>query len=167
MNALLIILSILLIFVILYQLGKLTELAGVIRGEKDNALRKNDRTANSLMIFMVLFLVFCFACSWYFRNDMLAYGPNVAASIHGVAIDGLFNWTLFFTGIVFVVTQIALFYFSWKYRAKEGHVAEFISHDNKLEVIWTLIPAVVMAYLVVSGLIVWAEKDSHSPISEK
>jgi heme/copper-type cytochrome/quinol oxidase subunit 2 len=62
-----------------------------------------------------------------------------------------------FTGIVFVITHILLFYFGWKYSAKKGRKALFIPHDNKLEIIWTAIPAVVMTFLVVGGLDAWNE----------
>jgi cytochrome c oxidase subunit II len=79
------------------------------------------------------------------------------ASIHAAAIDKLFDITLFFTGIVFVVTQIALFYFAYKYREMKGRKVLFIPHDNKLEIIWTAIPAVVMCGLVIGGLWAWNE----------
>jgi len=155
MKTLLLILSIVLIAVILVQIGRLTDLTARVRGEEGLSVRKNNATANALLVFMVAFLIFCVWISWYYKDVMLAYGPNEAASIHGKEIDNLFNWTLGFTGIVFFITQIALFYFAWKYRMREGRVAKFFSHDNKLEVIWTLIPTVVMAFLVVQGLITW------------
>jgi cytochrome c oxidase subunit 2 len=88
---------------------------------------------------------------------MLGYGPHLPASEHGSILDKMFNVTLFFTGIVFVITHILLFYFSWKYSAKKGKKALFIPHDNKLEIIWTAIPAVVMTFLVVGGLDAWNE----------
>ena len=84
---------------------------------------------------------------------MLGYGPWVSASEHGGQIDSLFNQTLFFTGIVFVLTHIALFWFAYKYRSKEGRVGVFFSHSNRLEIIWTIVPAVVMVFLVTNGLI--------------
>jgi cytochrome c oxidase subunit 2 len=86
---------------------------------------------------------------------MLGYGPLKAASLHGGEIDSMFNWTLFFTGIVFVLTHIALFWYSYKYREQKGRKATFMSHDNKLEMIWTLVPSIVMAFLVVKGLVAW------------
>ena len=157
MKTLLLILSIILIAVIFVQVGRLTDLSSKVRGEKPDSLRKNNATAVWLMVFMVGFLVFCIGSAWYYKDSMLAYGPNKAASIHGESIDGLFNVTLFFTGIVFVITQVALFYFAYKYRMKEGRVAKFFSHDNKLEIVWTLIPAIVMAFLVVQGIVTWNE----------
>ncbi|MFN5788430.1 MAG: cytochrome c oxidase subunit II, partial [Bacteroidota bacterium] len=93
----------------------------------------------------------------YFKNYMLGYGPHLPASEHGSILDKMFNVTLFFTGIVFVITHILLFYFGWKYSAKKGRKALFIPHDNKLEIIWTAIPAVVMTFLVVGGLDAWNE----------
>jgi cytochrome c oxidase subunit 2 len=70
-------------------------------------------------------------------------------------LDALFKWTLFVTGIVFVATQVMLFYFAFKYRARRGAKAAFIAHNDRLEVIWTIIPAIVMTFLVVSGLDAW------------
>jgi cytochrome c oxidase subunit 2 len=69
----------------------------------------------------------------------------------------LFNITLFFTGIVFIITHIALFWFAYKYRGRKGVISTFIAHDNKLEIIWTAVPAVVMCFLVIRGLVAWNE----------
>jgi len=85
----------------------------------------------------------------------LGYGPHASASAHGGQLDGLFNTTLWFTGIVFVITHILLFYFAWKYAARKGQRASFISHNNTLEIIWSSIPAVVMTFLVIKGLVAW------------
>ena len=77
---------------------------------------------------------------------MLGYGPHTAASAHGNTLDRLFDVTLFFTGIVFVLTHIALFYFAYKYRGRRGAVASYYPHNNFIEYIWTGIPAIVMTY---------------------
>jgi cytochrome c oxidase subunit 2 len=95
---------------------------------------------------------------------MLGYGPLTHASEHGPKIQRLFDVTLFFTGIVFVLTHIALFWFAYKYRGEKGKKVLFIPHDNRLEVIWTVIPAVVMCFLVISGLWVW--NDVMSDVKE-
>jgi len=104
---------------------------------------------------MIVFLIACVVSALYYKNVMLGYGPLKSASAHGGSIDSLFNTTLFFTGIVFVVTQYLLFWFSYKYRAKKGGKAMFFQHNTNLEIIWTAIPAVVMTFLVVKGLVVW------------
>ncbi|MEL6865631.1 MAG: OmpA family protein, partial [Bacteroidota bacterium] len=107
------------------------------------------------VIFMVLFLVGCVACSLYYKDSILGYGPHISASEHGGELDSLFNVTLIFTGIVFFITQILLFWFAYKYKYKKGRVALFMPHDNKLEMIWTAVPAIVMSFLVIQGLMAW------------
>lgn len=157
MTALFAIVCILLIAVIVVQIGRVTELAAKIRGEEE-VQEANDRAnANISLIFMVLFLVGCIVSAVYYSNWMLGYGPHQAASVHGSTLDYLFNVTLFFTGIVFVVTQVLLFWFAYKYRAQKGRQALYMPHDNKLEVVWTVVPAIVMTFLVVGGLDAWNE----------
>ena len=155
MNALIIFLIVLLLFVIVVQLGRVTELSAKIRGEVDAEEQANNKTALWLVVFMVAFLVLGIGSAYYYKNMMLGYGPLISASEHGFKLDGLFNVTLFFTGIVFVITQILLFWYAYKYRAKRGNVGQFISHNNTIEYVWTAIPALVMTFLVVKGLIVW------------
>jgi len=155
MNFLVLFLILLLIFIIVIQLGKVRNLASVIRGEARVERQNNDRTAMSLMVFMVVFLVFCIGSAMYYKDSMLGYGPLQPASAHGGDIDYLFNVTLFFTGIVFVITHIILFWYSWKYRDRDNADVKFFVHSTKLEMVWTAIPAVVMTFLVVQGLMVW------------
>lgn len=150
-----IILTIILLAVIIVQLSRVTQLAAKIRGEEEVYMQNNNRTAVWLVIFMVLFLIFCAVSAYYYKDVMLGYGPHTAASVHGVMLDELFNVTLAFTGIVFVITHIYLFWFSYKYRERKGVVAKFFPHSTKLEIIWTVIPMIVMTYLVVKGLFVW------------
>jgi len=155
MTALIILLCVILIIIVLIQIGKVTELTAHIKGELE-VMRDNSKWNGWLsLIFMIFFLVACVSSAWMYKNEMLGYGPHEAASAHGGSLDSLFNVTLFFTGIVFVLTHIALFYFAFKYRWQEGRKARFIAHDNRLEIWWTVIPAVVMAVLVVNGLNAW------------
>lgn len=155
MTALIIILCIILITVVLVQIGKVTELTAQIKGERE-VLRDNSKWNGWLSVgFMVAFLVAVIWSSWHYKNFLLGYGPHQAASVHGSALDSMFNITLIFTGIVFIITTIALFWFAYKYRWQENRKAQFIAHDNRLEVLWTAIPAVVMTLLVVRGLNAW------------
>lgn len=155
MTALVIILTIVLAIVVIIQIGRLSELAAKIRGEKETEAESDKRNAYGMMVFLVLFLLFTIGSAFYYKNSILWFGPHVSASAHGSSLDKIFNVTLFFTGIVFVATQVLLFWYAYKYRKQEGKKALYISHNNKLEVIWTAIPAVVMTFLVVSGLDAW------------
>lgn len=155
MTALIIGLSILLLVIVLLQISKLTDLYARIRGEEEVDERLNRNQGNAMILFMVGFLGLCMASAYWMRNQMLGYGPHKAASAHGGTLDSLFNTTLLFTGIVFVITHIALFYFSWRYKKTRTSKATHWSHNNTLEIVWSAIPAVVMTYLVIKGLLAW------------
>src|SRR6056297_1453981 len=103
-----------LLAVITVQIGKVSELASTVRGEEEVEEQNNHRTSVYLVIFMVVFLVFCVASAYYYKDVMLGYGPWESSSEHGKDLDYLFNITLIFTGIVFVLTQILLFWYSYK-----------------------------------------------------
>jgi cytochrome c oxidase subunit 2 len=155
MTSIIVLFCIILVAVVLVQIGKVYELTNVIKGEQQ-VLRDNSKWNGWIsLVFLVLFLVGVIWSAWSYKNVMLGYGPHESASAHGSMLDNLFNVTLFFTGIVFVLTHIALFWFAFKYRYQEGRKAKFIPHDNRLEIWWTAIPAVVMTVLVVRGLNAW------------
>ncbi len=144
-----------LLVIVIVQIGKVTELAAAIRGEED-AQRESDYWNSRLGVaFMVLFLAATIISAIYYKNWMLGFGPHEAASEHGISVDSMFAITLFFTGIVFVITHIALFWFAYKYRYNPNRKAIFNAHDNRLEIIWTIVPAIVMAVLVIYGLDAW------------
>jgi cytochrome c oxidase subunit II len=154
MTALFIFLSVVLVAIVLLQIGKATELIRQIKGD-DVAEAENSKWNGWLSLgFLFLFLIGCVGSAWHMHDYMLGYGLN-PASEHGNEINSLFNVTLFFTGIVFVLTHIALFWFAYKYRWQKNQKSIFFPHDNKLEIWWTAIPAVVMTFLVIRGLDAW------------
>lgn len=157
MTALLALICVGLIAIIVVQIGKVTELATKIRGEEEIQNVTNKRHAFYMLLFMVLFLVGSAVSGLYYKNWYLGFGPHEAASMHGTKLDWMFNVTLFFTGIVFIITQIALFWFAYKYKGERGRKALYMPHNNRLEVVWTVIPAIVMTFLVIGGLDVWNE----------
>ena len=84
-----------------------------------------------------------------------ALPPNY--STYGVAIDQLF-WIIFvITGIAFVLVEAGLIWFIFKYRSREGHTAYYTHGSDKLEVIWTVVPALVFVVLGVYSAGLWAE----------
>ncbi len=157
MTGLMAVICIVLIAMVIVQIGKVTELASKIRGEEDTIQQSNNSNALFGLVFVIVFLVGCTISAVYYAPFMLGYGPHISASEHGVVLDSLFNVTLFFTGIVFVITHLYLFWFAYKYRGRKGRKALYFVHDTKLEIIWTAIPAIVMTFLVVSGLDAWNE----------
>jgi cytochrome c oxidase subunit 2 len=78
-----------------------------------------------------------------------------AASEHGQQIDTMMINTTLISILVVLITGTLLFYFAWRYQYREGEKALFYPHNNRLELIWTLVPAVVMTILVIHGFFVW------------
>ncbi len=145
----------LLILIVVLQLGRINDIAVQMR-DKEIADEENNNMQGRLgMWFMVLFLVACAISAYKYKNYMLGYGPHESASLHGLELDHVFNLTLFFTGVVFILTHIALFWFAYKYRSRRGHVAEFVSHNDTLEIVWTIVPTIVLVILVSYGLKAW------------
>lgn len=155
MTALIIVLSIALFVVVILQISKLTDLYSRIRGEEEVDLRSTRNQGNAMLLFMVGLIVLTILTAYAWKNHMLGYGPHKSASAHGSTLDDLFNVTLFFTGIVFILTHIALFWFAFKYKRVKGSKATHWAHNNTLEIVWSAIPAVVMTYLVIKGLLAW------------
>ncbi len=61
------------------------------------------------------------------------------------------------------MTQVLLFWYSYKYQHKDKRRAFFFPHNNKIEVIWTIIPAIVMAALVFAGWKEWSRITGPAP----
>lgn len=85
----------------------------------------------------------------------------ISASEHGVKIDEMFWTTTVLTMIVFVITQILLFGFLFAYRYNAKRRAHFLPHDNTIEKVWTIAPAIVLTILVIFGFFTW-EKITNS-----
>lgn len=87
-------------------------------------------------------------------------------SAHGKEIDSLFYFILALTGIVFIVTELMLFWFIWKYdvAARGDEKATYIHGSHTLEVIWTIIPAVVMLFLAIYQMNAWADVKMRRPV---
>jgi cytochrome c oxidase subunit 2 len=149
--------SAVLLMVFIVQIGKARELASVVRNDPNEEHEINKTQAALGVIFMVAFLVLCIGSFIYYAPYIFGWGVNIAASEHGPVIDGLFNTTLLITSIVFFLTQFALFWFAWKYRGRKNHKAIYWSHNETLEMVWMIIPAVAMTFLVVGGLSAWNE----------
>lgn len=105
---------------------------------------------------MLFFMIFGFiAVIWEYKNHGKHILLNNSSSQHGVDYDSMFTITLVLTTIVFFITQFLLFMFSFSYSYKEGRKALYYAHNNRLEIIWTIIPAIVLTVLVLRGHMTW------------
>ena len=85
-------------------------------------------------------------------------------SEHGPSIDSLFMFILALTGVVFVVTEVLLFWFLWKYdAAKATGPATYIHGSHTLEVVWTIIPAATLLFLAIYQMNTWADVKMRRP----
>jgi len=153
MTPLLIFIALALIVVIIVQIARAGELLSVVRGQQEGEV--SAETNRALGYFMIAFLILGMIGGFWSVNYYMPQFLPTASSIHGVEIDGLFNITLLFTAIVFIITQILLFWFAFKYRGGKGRTAYYYPHNVKLEVVWTSVPAIVMTVLVIMGMKTW------------
>lgn len=85
-------------------------------------------------------------------------------SEHGRAIDNLFMFVLYLTGVVFVVTEVALFYFIWKYDGKSTKEPVKYSHgSHALELVWTILPAATLLFIAIYQMETWAASKMEAP----
>ena len=135
------------------QLVRLYELSSKLRNrrEEDVTNRDNKLNANLLLAFMIFF----YAGFIYLMTEYGWTGRGDAASVHGETTDWLLNLNFVIIIAVFFLTNTLLFGFAWKYVRKPGVKAYFYPHDNKLELIWTVVPAIVLAVIIILGLKTW------------
>ena len=90
------------------------------------------------------------------------FPPDV--SEHGRTIDNLFIFILWLTGIVFVATELTLFYFMWKYDAKSTKEPVKYSHgSHALELVWTILPAATLLFIAIYQMEAWAAAKMDVP----
>jgi len=155
MSGLLIAIVVLLGIVTIAQVMKIFEVSNEINSGKDNDVsEKDNKTQGTLMLVIGMGFVLSVAVMFYVWADLLLPKP---ASEHGVEIDSLFNWSMLLISVVFFIVQPVLFYFAFKYRGIKGRKASYYEHNDKLELIWTVVPAVVLAVLILWGLNTWGD----------
>ena len=153
MTSLLVITVLILLAVALWQLTKIFDLTQV--GVKRNSQVASDNDNNVQGYLMFGFLAFIYIFTIYGLIEWGGLVLHTPASAHGDTIDNLMNITWLLIFIVQTITQGFLYYFGFKYRGKEGNKALYFADNNKLEFIWSIIPAIVLAGLILYGLYAW------------
>ena len=154
-----IVIALILGFFIIFQIAKASEYVGILKGEEKTRKDTNRINAFLLLAFLVLGLVGVWYCNEKLKGKIL----GAPASDHGEKIDTMIWITLAITGFVFVITQIVLVLVFFKYQEKENRKAFYYPHNNKLELIWTVIPAIVLTVLVGFGLYYWFQITGEAP----
>ena len=153
MMRILAVLIIAMVVIAIAQLSRIHDLSKKIRNRKEEDISDAANRFNAGLMLVSMFVYFGFVI-W----QMVVWGPYMlpqAASEHGESIDNLFtfNWIILLP--VFFITHILLFYFSSKYYYRKGKKAYYYPHNNKLEFIWTIVPSITLAGIIIFGLITW------------
>lgn len=153
MTTFLIYLVLILGIVALVQLVRVSEISNFLNG--DDGIVVTDKETNSLSYGLVIFIFGYFAfyawLVWRFWEILL---PE-SASEHGVAVDTLFNLNMLVITISFVITHLVMAFLVFRYAKTRNKVATFKSHDNTLELIWTIVPTMILGVLIVYGINIW------------
>ena len=164
MDTFLIIVVAILGIIALAQIVRVFELSSDLKkgGEDSNDVNDKDNNIQGILlgIFGVL-LVGSFIAMLIVYDKVLL--PK-SASEHGVEIDSLMWISMAVIIVVFFITQPILFGFSFRFRGSKNRKATYMEHNNKLEFIWTIVPAVVLAGLIIYGLTTWS--DVMNPVNE-
>jgi len=160
MNQLLIGLGIVVLLVIIVLIYKVATMLAVAKNKVEGPeSRSNNINGILMLLFLIAFMVLGGYSAYVYHDDYMI----PVASQHGVTTDDMFWVTMYITGVAFILTHILLFYYAFKYRYKKTAKATFYPDNSKLEVIWTLVPAVVLTGLVIYGLDVWTDITSEAP----
>ena len=155
MTSLLIVIVLVLLGIAIWQLTKifdLTQIGTAVNGDSEVA-NDRDNNVNGYLMFAFLGFIYVFTIYSLVKWGHLVLGTP--ASEHGPQYDNLMTISLVLIFIVQTITQFLLHYFAFKYRGKKGQVAFYYADNDKLEFVWTIIPVIVLAGLILYGLYAW------------
>ena len=142
-----------------WQITRVMNLRNVIATDDDN--NKQGKIALGFMVFLYAMMIYCLLA----MNVIML--PE-SASLEGEHDDTLFNITFILIGIVQFIMQFLIFFFTYKYRGNKDKKALFFADSHKLELIWTVIPAITIVLLIGYGLWQWNNimyvGDDENPI---
>jgi len=155
MTTLLVILVLFSVTIAIWQMVKIFDLA---QGRNENTQVANDKDNKINAYLMIGFLIFIYVITiiCFVKYGDLPLMSN-AASEHGPELDKLMIISMIIIFFVQTVTQFLLHYFAYKYRGEKGRKALFYADNDKLEFIWTIIPVIVLAGLIIYGLFTWSD----------
>ena len=156
---LLILLVVVLGLVAAVQLSKVYQLSISLRGKREEDISEADNRLNggAFLAFMAVF----YASFIYLLVYYGSYGTP-PASEHGLAVDQLMNFNMAIIFTVFFIVNTLLFWFAAKYYYRADRKARFFAHDNRLELVWTVIPSIVLAVIIAFGLRTWNQMTGEA-----
>jgi len=154
MNSLLILIIVVLLGIAIWQLSKIFSLTQEkATATSTEVATDKDNNVNGYLMFAFVGFIYIFTIYSLIKWGRFVLGTP--ASEHGTDYDNLMYISMVIIFIVQTFTQFLLHYFAFKYRGKEGQKALYFADNNKLEAIWTIIPVIVLAGLILYGLYTW------------
>ena len=160
MYGFLITVGIVLLISIIWMVYRIQTLVSVVKGS-DKKVASGSNKVNAMM-FVLFLLGTGILMFWYSIKEFDNYNLPLASE-HGAVTDKLFWITMAVTGVIFIITHVLLFWFPYQYQYNESRKASFYPDNNKLEVIWTVVPAIVLALLVIGGWKAWSDITKPAP----
>jgi cytochrome c oxidase subunit 2 len=155
MTTLLTILVLIFITVAIWQMVKIFDLASANNENAQVANNKDNKLNAYLMLGFLAFIYLITIVCFVFWGDLPLLSNS--ASEHGPELDSLMIISMIIIFIVQTITQFLLHYFAFKYKGEKGRKALFYADNDKLEFIWTIIPVIVLAGLIIYGLFTWSD----------
>lgn len=153
MTTLLTIIVLIFILVAIWQMVKIFDLAQA-KNENSQVATDKDNTLNAYLMMGFLAFIYIITIVCFVQWGDLPLMSN-SASEHGPTIDNLMVISMALIFVTQTITQFLLHYFAFKYKGEKGRKALFFADNNKLEFIWTIIPVIVLAGLIIYGLNTW------------
>ncbi|MDE0771392.1 MAG: cytochrome c oxidase subunit II [Salibacteraceae bacterium] len=153
MTALLFSLVIIVGIVSIVQMLRVFDLSNALKGTDE--IQVNDQETNNIRWAFVVFFLGFFA---FFIYLVASYGDQLlpqSASLHGLEYDWLMDLNMIIIITAAGLTHILLMVFIFKYAKNVSPKATFVTHNNRLELIWTTTPAVVLTIIVIYGISAW------------
>jgi cytochrome c oxidase subunit 2 len=141
-----------LVAIAIWQMTRIFELSQ-LKAENSQVANDQDNKNNGFLLFA--FLIFIYAITIFSFYSYSKFLLPEAASAHGGIYDQLMWVSMGIILFVQTITQALLHYFGYRYRGAKGRKALFFADNDRLEFIWTIIPVIVLAGLILWGLYTW------------
>ena len=147
-------LVVVLLIVTLVQVLRVSELLSEIVNQDANEVTDRDNNTQGHLFLLIIFVFLGFVIWQMIKWNHFILPP--ASSEHGMSIDNLMAFTMNLILVTFFILTPLLFFFAYKYRGKKQNRAYYFTHNNKLEIIWTVVPSIVLTAVIIYGLRTWS-----------
>ncbi|WP_448528879.1 cytochrome c oxidase subunit II [Raineya sp.] len=163
MNGLLLTSIAVLVLVMFFIVFRMSNLVSILRTKSRNG-EEIDISTNNIHAYLFLLLpLIGFVFTFWYASKHIGLWGQPEASAHAGEYDWLSRIAHIVIILMFIITNTLLFVFAYKYRYKKNHKATFYPDNHKLEAVWTIVPAIILAVLVFTGWNLWRKVTKDAP----